>query len=335
VVGLLFLGVLVSAQRPTKRQFTVKTDKDNLDIKAVSGDADFKDEFHFVLRTFKDSQHIFNSNFQYNSKVGKNQTQMHIQFQLGQVVEFPSASPDVVYDVTSNPVSTWPNKGTPRQWTDWQGQTSVDNGVIIRQWERTDGVITVRCLIADAYVPNSPLQVGPNHVKIDIDINNYPYQNPNNTRLGLYTWLESQTKIKSHEKGQHKFVFDDDTGYPLGLIDWVPEVIINNLTSIPVVALPYENGNGPSNNWEIYYTIVTAQNDIHPKYITWDPSIGLAYDTPPPPEFCVFTTVCGVNAYVTLAGIGVGALLIVATIVGVVLKRRNGYTAINGEQQFL
>jgi len=294
-------------------------------LHAVAQDSTFHDEFRFSMQTSNSDHTIFNTDLHYSAQSGVNKTEMHFQFQLYQIVEFPSSNPNIIYDITSKAISTWPSPNQHQKWTDWSGETEIIDGVILRKWTKSDGVVTVRCSIAEAIIKNANMNVGPNHVKIDIEIHNYPYQQPNGTRLGLYSTVQSKTKVRSHDKGQHNFIFNDETGLPSGMLAWVPEISIDNTSATaPVVALSYQD----NANWEIYYTFVTPQDQIHPADIVWDPSVGLDYNTPPA-GICV-GTICGAYAYVLIAGIAVVILIVAGIIAAVIYRRkRTGYTLIN------
>lgn len=88
---------------------------------------------------------------------------------------------------------------------------SSGNKVIYLKVGTNDGIFTLHIYLSEEYTLVNQSFIAPNQMKIDIEINGFNYLN-NNSRLALYTRLDSQYEYEEYEdsENEEKGYIDDD-----------------------------------------------------------------------------------------------------------------------------
>jgi len=320
---------------PQHRDIKIKLDKLKLEISASYKNLTFQDEFKFGIDLGKTKHDLVDMNFKYTNSSWFNQNSLEFNFFLEKIVEFQITEEINVWEGDENTVlSTYPPAKTKPSWRPWQNETHYDSGITVFAFSATtiDGIFTVRVSIAATPVPGSSLKIDPNSVKIDIGIDNYPYQGQvGQSRLALVTEVRSLTESKQTGKKpikDYRIIFDDNPDLPLGAFSWVPSVDIVvddlNFTAVPVVAFSPQENDLRAKKFDIFFTFAT--NGTQASSLFWDPSIGLNYEELGPADPYCMGRVCG-GAAIAITACLVALIVVVPVVVLLVVtyKKRNMY----------
>ncbi len=169
--------------------------------------------------------------------------------------------------------------------------TQTINGALVHVFEviTTDGVFKVIFKLPEAVLNvSSGVVLTPSALKIDVEINNFPYQG-NDTSLALLTKVKTKTKyeLKDHTEHEDLGFSQNETEVELpapdnstsGFFSWAETAIADGQT-ISVVntqPLPDSNDDGDNDHEEgetsrrIYFSFIAVQ----PSHIYWDPKVGV------------------------------------------------------------
>eukprot|EP01126_Amoeba_proteus_P058990 TRINITY_DN7674_c0_g2_i8.p1 TRINITY_DN7674_c0_g2~~TRINITY_DN7674_c0_g2_i8.p1 ORF type:complete len:247 (-),score=54.17 TRINITY_DN7674_c0_g2_i8:577-1317(-) len=143
-------------------------------------------------------------------------------------------------------------------------------------------IFVVRVTIAPKAVEiNGGLVIDPNHVKLDFEFHEYPFRR-HNTRLVLWARITSQIQIQDNQNNVNDdgggFVFGNSSVLPFGTFTWVPTANVSG-SDIPIVAWTKDKQYDQDNRHDIYFTFLTPEDNLHPPWITWDPKVGLGWNS--------------------------------------------------------
>jgi len=317
---------------PRERNIVVRVGRRDVFIEAKFKNTTYEDEYQFEART---GDSLISFHFEYELKVRVNRkvnkTKMDLDFVAERVLEYDVADSD--FFAGSNEIVSsypeWKRRPTPPKWGPWQDNSYSVNGTKVYKFSASTGIFTIRFqLSAQPVKGRGGLQVDPNSIKIDFEVDNYPYiGDPNATRLALDTTIRS--KVISKMSGRRAIVdrslkFLDSPESPLGSFTWNGTAAVGD-TAIDVAAWTPEQGK--QREFDVFFSFMTPSNKMHPASIIWDPTIGLDYDDESGDEFCM-GSVCGAGAITVVVSVIVVVLGAMVGATVLIFKRRAGYEAV-------
>jgi hypothetical protein len=270
---------------------------------------------------------------QYGTNNNGNKTRLDVRFMFNNIIEFDSDAKTPIYQGnTTSIVQTWPAKGGNPKWGDWIDGSGIVDGIQTYKYTINRGIFTFGIQMATEDVVVRGLPVSPNHVKIDVEVHDFPYSKPN-TRVALDTSLRSQTVSKVTGSGalvDHKIIFDNDPDQPLGSFSWNPQAqYVDNGDVIDIEMGGWTPDTQRGNNYDIFYTFQTPDATMQPDTLLWDPTLGLDYNDESN-GFCV-GDICGGGAYGIVGGAAAAGVLLLLGIAIYVVKnsKRAEYESVN------
>jgi hypothetical protein len=302
-------------------------------VDAIYKNGTYEDKFALDLHLDDSTESLADFHLQYGTNNNGNRTRLDLHFIFNRIIEFESYPHSQVYSGNATSiVSTWPIKGEKEKWGDWIDGSGPVNGIETYKYTISRGIFTIGIKMAVEDVIDENMKISPNSVKIDVEVHDFPYSTKVPTRLAISSTVRSKTTSKvsgEHAIINHQLIFDNDPDMPLGSYSWIPTaqyIDTGAAKDIPMTAWTSETQRG--NNYDIFYTFVTLDDNMHPDSLIWDPTLGLDYSGEDP-AFCI-GSLCQGAAYGVLGGVAAVVVLIIVSIVVVVVRRkRSGYIAIN------
>eukprot|EP01126_Amoeba_proteus_P058983 TRINITY_DN7674_c0_g2_i12.p1 TRINITY_DN7674_c0_g2~~TRINITY_DN7674_c0_g2_i12.p1 ORF type:complete len:317 (-),score=68.38 TRINITY_DN7674_c0_g2_i12:866-1816(-) len=281
---LLFFYLFVVLAQPSQREIQIQVNQQQIHIQASYQNGSSSDQFQFNAE-LDQGMNILNTLFQYQEQSETSQKQFQFSLQIMQVLEVDISSSPVYRGDSSTIVWAWPLESQNGvDWRDWKKESRVVNGILVSSYVSSsqDGIFVVRVTIAPKAVEiNGGLVIDPNHVKLDFEFHEYPFRR-HNTRLVLWARITSQIQIQDNQNNVNDdgggFVFGNSSVLPFGTFTWVPTANVSG-SDIPIVAWTKDKQYDQDNRHDIYFTFLTPEDNLHPPWITWDPKVGLGWNS--------------------------------------------------------
>jgi len=329
----LFLSLIQAETPPEQRNIQVTASQQKVQFQASYQNGTYQDSFTFDLTLSRSTMQLLSGLFQYQHQDSENQTQIQFNLEVTALLEINTTETDTYKGDPNTIIQHYPNG--QGDWNDWVDESKTVDGIRVHSFSATtkDGVFLTRVHIAEESVDVSSVMVGPNDVKIDFEVHNFPRLD-NNSRVALQTSIKSQQQ--SHNSGnqaidENNLVFGGaGPAFPFGSFSWAPKANASN-EEIQVIA--YSPQTTTTNQFDLFFTFFTT-TQAQAKDIVWDPRVGLDYNAVPGGEFC-FASVCGVGAYFIIIGIIVGVITLIALVLFIWFKRRQGYDSIDNPPSYV
>jgi len=188
-------------------------EEDEIEINAILRSGAIRDEIEYELSNKTEG---FSIEIEYDWENGSDEFELEFTAIFVSIVEFNDTNGDGMYNDTD------PNESVNNelklnnfQKTIYKNETlSAENTLHILIINTTDGVFTAYIYIAEEFANVNGTILSPTQMKVDIEINDFPYINPNNL-LALNITLESNEEYEEEEETE-----DEIRGYS-GNEEWL------------------------------------------------------------------------------------------------------------------
>ena len=256
-----------------ERDIDVEFEKvDEIEIEAILRRGTSRDEIEYEL---SNNTNGFSIETEYEIESGSEEFELEFEIKFVSIVEFNDTNGDGMYNDTDPSEFVKELKLDDFQKTIYKNESlSLENTLHILIVNTTDGVFTSYIYIAEEFAIVNGTTLLPTQMKVDIEINDFPYSDPNNL-LALNTTLESnedyeeeddtEDEIRGYSEEEEWLIttMNATTGFfswnTTAMVDDEPEdVLIGNRTVV-----------GEDEGMYINY-----QNGTH---IYHDPKVGVAW----------------------------------------------------------
>lgn len=261
-------------QQAYDRQVSLDAQPYEFSIESQLQSGNLKDHIHLGLSLGEDAPQI---ELQYTTSTNTSQTELAYRVEFQSIIEFLANSTGGFQ--SNQTVSTY-NIGD----AGWNPMNySYVNGVHIIKATTKDNVFTLLLKLSDTIVQSGNVTLTPNALKIDVIINNFPY-NRSDTSLALATKVKTGGETHYENSSQQVadgFAKDEqqlsvNTTAASGFFSWADKALADgnavNVIHSNIVRTSNETDLGDG---ETATLLLFAFNAVHPKNITWDPRIGV------------------------------------------------------------
>ena len=278
-------GVTSSLENEQQRNIHFEIDNSSHEIQVSSelNTGNIHNEIQFNLNAEK----IIQLNFQYQSRIGTNQTNLGIKIEFRKLIEFVDNTSNVNntlggFDAADKILNIldfrYINWSLGASVTNISGQT-IYSAMVTGQATGTSVHFVFHFATSFVYLNNKTF-LQPTAVKFDINIYNYTY-NAINSQLALESVLKSQLKsytISNHtEDEQYNLTTQRESGINFGssqyggFFTWTNNVLVDGQNQTVVTSSIVQNHEDASYN-NVYFSFPHGSN------ISWDPKVGADYN---------------------------------------------------------
>ena len=245
---------------------------DEIEIEAILRRGAIRDEIEYELSNNTDGFYIETD---YERESGSDEFELEFTATFVSIVEFNDTNGDGMYNDTDPSEYVKELKLNNFQKTIYKNETlSAENTLHILIINTTDGVFTAYIYIAEEFANVNGTILSPTQMKVDIEINDFPYNNPNNL-LALNITLESEEEYE-----EEKDTEDEIRGYSeneewlvtamnatTGFLSWNKTALVDDKPEPVVIG----NGTDVGDDMRMY---INYPNGTH---IYHDPKVGVAW----------------------------------------------------------
>jgi len=263
-VALLSLLAPVLGTVVTERTCSYKESTKEVTIDCESKEEKMKDNFKTGMKC-EDAHATFSVEYKFANKTDTTKTKAAVKydFRILELIEFTPTDITKGYQGEAA-VSTYPSGG---KWN-WES-IAYDSADGVYNFQATDGVVT----LIGHYASKATNEVfDPNHVKFDVQVDNFPYASTG-TALSISGRLQTDSKLKTKVDGEPTMVVDLEDEAVEGYFSVVESAKVNGADT----KIVWSNKAGEESNAKTKNVFFTPETTDKIDTLAWDPEIGANY----------------------------------------------------------
>lgn len=259
-----------------ERQVEMEKENKKFKIQSELKNGASKDKFEITFDV--DSSDKAEIEIKYKTESGSNETSLKYRVEMEQIVEYVDSGAADGYQVGEE-VSTYTigQKGWDNLVYDYTNQVHTIVATT------SDGVFKIVLKLSEVITPLDNATLTPNSLKIDIEMNNFPYTQSNSS-LAIVTKIKSSAASKVEDDTEEETVgFGSDekevrlnTTAASGFFSWVEHAMADGKL-IDVLSSPLSQATDDEDleESESSTKLVFSFNAVNATKIVWDPKIGV------------------------------------------------------------
>ncbi|MFX0113422.1 MAG: hypothetical protein ACFFB3_02630 [Candidatus Hodarchaeota archaeon] len=285
-------GISDDWESETERELSFESSNKEFKIESKLKTGETKDKIKIDFRT-EDKPEI---ELEYKSESEDLENELEMELEFLTLLEFNDSNGNGYLDTGDTEYSIYDFSEAEFDDLQYLISTTPDGEVLYQIWtQTTDQVFLLRFYAVSGFAIINSSIITPTEIKIDIEIQNYPYIRAGDLALRLRLRAEIKTEIEKNDEspdeiegltsGEEALTFLSSSNY-LGFFSWALNASVDGIENL-VVSGPFEtlnDENSYENDVEDLETGLKQKGEIlvtypHGNHIIHDPKIGIAAST--------------------------------------------------------